>query len=104
MALNEIREVIYNKSAGVRSSAINEKDVGEQTAFFHAVTRFGDYGLPVAHSLVEPDADLTIHVKLPGDYDRPEETEECTPLTYAQLFGGENERPTVALLRGRGAR
>jgi hypothetical protein len=36
-------------------------------------------------------------VKLPGDYDRPGEIVECTPLGYALRFGGETR--TVAVLR-----
>jgi len=42
-------------------------------------------------------------VKLPGDYERPGEIVECTPLGYALLFGGANQRRTVTLLRERGA-
>jgi hypothetical protein len=42
-------------------------------------------------------------VKLPGDYERPGEIVECTPLGYALLFGGPRQRGTVTLLRERGA-
>jgi len=42
-------------------------------------------------------------VKLPGHYERPREIVECTPLGYALLFGGANDRKTVTLLRERGA-
>ena len=58
---------------------------------------------PVAQLLVERGADLTVRVKLPGDYDRAGEIVECTPLGYALLFGGPPQRRTVTLLRERGA-
>jgi hypothetical protein len=50
-------------------------------------------------------ADLSVRVKLPGHYERPDEVVECTPLGYALLFPGasyQNER-YVALLREHGA-
>ncbi len=50
------------------------------------VTQFDDDGLPVTRLLVERGADLTVRVKLPGDYDRPGEIVECTPLGYALLL------------------
>jgi hypothetical protein len=59
--------------------------------------------LPVTQLLVERGADLTVRVKLPGDYERPGEIVECTPLGYALRFGGESQRRTVALLREWGA-
>jgi hypothetical protein len=67
------------------------------------VTQFDDDGLPVTQLLVERGADLTVRVKLPGDYEQPGEIVECTPLGYALLFGGESQRRTVALLREWGA-
>ena len=68
-----------------------------------AVTQFNDGGLPVTQLLVERGADLTVRVKLPGDYERPGEIVECTALGYALLFGGSSRRRTVTLLRERGA-
>jgi hypothetical protein len=64
------------------------------------VTQYNDWGLPLAQFLVEHGADLTVRAKLPGHYERPGEIVECTPLGYAQLFPG-NENRTVAFLRGR---
>jgi len=52
--------------------------------------------------LVERGADLTVRANLPGDYERPGEIVERTALGYALLFGGDSQRRTVALLRGRG--
>jgi hypothetical protein len=53
--------------------------------------------------LVERGADLTVRVKLAGEYERPGEVVECTSLGYALLFGGESQRRTVVLLREWGA-
>ena len=84
-------------------ATVDEAGVGGQTAIFHAVTQFFDEGLPMTQLLVERGADLAVRVKLPGDYDRPDEIVDCTALGYALLFGGSPERSTVALLRERGA-
>jgi hypothetical protein len=45
---------------------------------------------------------LSIRAKLPGHYERPGEVVECTPLGYAKLFPGE-ENKTIAMLRLHGA-
>jgi ankyrin repeat protein len=96
--------LLLDRGADVNARAtVNEAGIGGQTAIFHAVTQFDDGGLPVTQLLVERGADLTLRAKLPGDYERPGEIVECTPLGYALLFGGAAERRTVALLRERGA-
>ena len=96
--------LLLSRGADVNArAAVDEAGVGGQTAIFHAVTQFDDYGLPVAQLLVERGADLTIRVKLPGAYERPGEIVECTALGYALLFGGSPQRRTVTLLRERGA-
>jgi hypothetical protein len=85
-------------------AAVDAAGVGGQTAIFHAVTQFGDCGLPMVRFLVERGADLALRVRLPGHYERPDEVVECTPLGYALLF--QDEMPsekTVAFLRDRGA-
>jgi ankyrin repeat protein len=95
--------LLLDRGADINARAsVNEAGIGGQTAIFHAVTQFGDNGLPVAQLLVERGADLAIRVRLPGDYERPNEIVECTPLGYALLFGGESHRRTVALLRACG--
>jgi ankyrin repeat protein len=92
--------LLLDHGAGVNARAtVDAAGIGGQTAIFHAVTQFGEHGLPVTQLLVERGADLTVRVKLPGDYERPGEIVECTPLGYALLFGGESRRETVALLR-----
>jgi ankyrin repeat protein len=96
--------LLLDRGADVNARAtVDEAGIGGQTAIFHAVTQFDDDGLPVTHLLVERGADLTVRAKLPGDYERPGEIVECTPLGYALLFGGASQRRTVTLLRERGA-
>jgi ankyrin repeat protein len=83
-------------------AVVDESGIGGQTPIFHAVTQFGDWGLPAAQLLLERGADLSLRVKLPGHYERPGEVVECTPMGYAVLFpSGENK--TVTMLRARGA-
>jgi hypothetical protein len=60
----------------------------------------------MAQLLVEHGAELNVHVKLPGHYERPDEVVECTPLGYALQFVNEppsGEGRTIAFLRERGA-
>ena len=95
--------LLLDRGAGVNArAAVDRAGLGGQTAIFHAATQFDDHGLPATQLLLDRGADLTVHAKLPGDYERPGETVECTPLAYALLFGGASERRTVALLRERG--
>jgi hypothetical protein len=92
--------LLLDRGADVNARAtVDEGGIGGQTAIFHTVTQFDDGGLPVTQLLVERGADLTVRVKLPGNYERRGEIVECTPLGYALLFGGESQRRTVALLR-----
>jgi ankyrin repeat protein len=96
--------LLLDRGADVNAGATLDKaGVGGQTPIFHAVTQFDDYGLPVTQLLIDRGADLAVRVKLPGDYERPGEIVDCTPLGYARLFGGDDQRRTVALLREHGA-
>jgi len=96
--------LLLDRGADVNARAtVDEAGIGGQTAIFHAVTQFDDDGLPATQLLVERGADLTVRVKLPGDYERPGEIVECTALGYALRFGGASQRRTVTLLRERGA-
>jgi ankyrin repeat protein len=79
-------------------AADNNAGVGGQTPIFHAVSQFQDWGLAVTQLLLERGADLSVRVKLPGHYERPDEFVECTPLGYALRFPG-TEGKTVKLLR-----
>jgi ankyrin repeat protein len=102
----EAARLLLDRGADVNARAtVDDAGVGGQTAIFHAVTQFGDRGLPMAQLLVERGADLTVRVKLPGHYERPEEVVECTPLGYALRFQNEShsEGRTIAFLRERGA-
>jgi ankyrin repeat protein len=98
----EAAKMLLERGADVNALAgVNEAGVGGQTPIFHAVTQFFNRGLPVAQLLVERGADLSVRAKVPGHYERPEEVVECTPLGYAMLFpGGENK--AVTLLREHG--
>ncbi len=99
----EAAMLLLDRGADVNARAtVNEAGVGGQTAIFHAVTQFGDWGLGVSQLLVERGADLSVRVKLPGHYERPDEVVECTPLGYALRFPGTHNR-AVMLLRERGA-
>ena len=100
----EAAKLLLERGAEVNARAeVDEAGVGGQTPIFHAVTQFFDWGLPVAQLLVERGADLSVRAKLPGHYERPGEIVECTPLGYARLFpGGENK--AVTLLRESGGK
>ncbi len=103
----EAARLLLDRGADVNARAsVDQAGVGGQTAIFHAVTQFGDRGLPMAQLLVERGADLRVRVKLPGDYERLDEVVECTPLGYALRFQNESHSAngsTVAFLRERGA-
>ena len=101
----EAARLLLDRAADVNARAtVGDAGVGGQTAIFHAVTQFGDRGLSMAQLLVERGADLTLRVKLPGHYERPDEVVECTPLGYALRFQNESqsEGRTIAFLRERG--
>jgi ankyrin repeat protein len=102
----EAAKLLLDRGADINARAtVDDAGVGGQTAIFHAVTQFGDDGLPMAQFLVERGADLSVRVKLPGHYERLDEIVECTPLGYALRFQSEShsEGRTVAFLRERGA-
>jgi len=94
--------LLLDRGANVNARAtLDNAGTGGQTPIFHAATQSGDDGLPITQLLLERGADLHLRVTLPGDYDRPGEIVECTPLEYALRFGGENQTKIVALLRQR---
>jgi ankyrin repeat protein len=98
--------LLLDRGADVNARAtVDAAGIGGQTAIFHAVTQFGDAGLPMAHLLVERGADLSVRVKIPGHYDRLDEVVDCTPLGYAQRFLIESDSVgrSIAFLRVRGA-
>jgi ankyrin repeat protein len=97
----EAARLLLDRGAQVNARAdVDKAGVGGQTAIFHAVSQFEDRGLGVAQLLIDRGADLSVRVKLPGHYERPDEVVECTPLEYALLFPGVKGK-TVAVLRAR---
>jgi ankyrin repeat protein len=98
--------LLLERGADVNARAtVDAAGVGGQTAIFHAVTQFGDDGLPMVQLLIDRGADLSVRVRIPGHYERPGEIVDCTPLEYALQFVDEppqGSRATVALLRERG--
>ena len=98
--------LLLDRGADVNARAtVDDAGRGGQTALFHAVTQFGDAGLPMAQFLVERGASLSVRVTLGGSYERPDDVVECTPLGYALRFQRESysEGRTIAFLRERGA-
>jgi ankyrin repeat protein len=91
----EAARLLLDRGADVNARAtVDEAGIGGQTPIFHAVTHYGDWGLPVAQLLLDRGADLSVRVKLPGHYERPEEVVECTALGYALLFPGADDHTT----------
>ena len=98
--------LLLDRGADVNARAtVGDGGVGGQTPIFHAVTQFGDRGLPMTQLLVDRGADLGVRARLPGHYERPDEVVECTTLGYAQRFRQEShaEGRTIAYLQERGA-
>jgi hypothetical protein len=94
--------LLMESGADVNARAeIDADGVGGQTPIFHAASQFFDYGLAIVELLVERGADLSIRAKLPGHYEREDEFVECTPVEYAKLFPGQENR-TVGLLQAKG--
>ena len=99
----EAAQLLLERGADVNARAeVVQADLSGQSPIFHAATQFQDFGLGMVRFLVQRGADLSIRARLPGHYDRPEEVVECSPLGYALLFPGQ-ENKTVAFLRDHGA-
>ena len=96
-------QLLLDRGAGVDARAtVDEAGVGGQTALFHAASQWGGGGLPMVRLLVERGADLSIRVRLPGHYERPDKF-VLAALGYARQFLDEpphaGENATVAFLR-----
>lgn len=100
----EAAALLLRNGAGVNArAAVDAEGTGGQTPLFHAVSQYDDTGLAMVQLLLAKGADTQVRARVPGDYERPEETVTCTALGYALRFGGEPDRPTVRLLREYGA-
>ncbi|HBY60545.1 MAG TPA: hypothetical protein DEH78_12040 [Solibacterales bacterium] len=93
--------LLLDRGADVNALAVT------QTPIFHAVTQYRDHGIEIAKLLIDRGANLAVRTLLPGHYDRPGETVECTPLGYALRFPGDefpgSNAATIRLLRERAA-
>ncbi|MCE9591806.1 MAG: ankyrin repeat domain-containing protein [Planctomycetes bacterium] len=100
----EAARLLLDRGANVNARAGDGNPTG-QTPIFHAVTQYFNWGLPVAEYLIGRGADLTIRATLAGDYEKPGEVIECTPLGYALRYppSGAFENKAIDLLRSRGA-
>jgi ankyrin repeat protein len=97
----EAAKLLLSRGADVNSRAtLDAEGVGGQTALFHSATQNDDAGLPIARLLVEHGADLSVRAKVPGHYEHPGETLECTAPGYAIRF---EKTKTAAYLRSLGA-
>ncbi len=57
-------KLLLDRGADVNARAtLDESGIGGQTPVFHAVTQFGDWGLPVAQLLIDRGADLSVRVR-----------------------------------------
>jgi hypothetical protein len=91
--------LLLDRGADVNARAeVDENGIGGQTAIFHAVSQFYDYGLTTVKFLVARGADLTLRAKIPGHYERLDEFVECNAVEYGTMFPG-TENKTVAFLR-----
>jgi ankyrin repeat protein len=99
----EAAKLLLERGAdGNARAEVDEAALHGQSPIFHAATQFQDFGLGMVRFLVKHGADLSIRARLPGHYERTEEVVECSPLGYAVLFPGQ-ENKTVAFLRDHGA-
>lgn len=94
----DVAELLLNAGADINASALTDANgIGGQTPIFHAATQNGDFGVAAVRLLLARGADLTMHCRLPGHYERLDEVFEGTVLDYARLFP-EAGNHTVELL------
>lgn len=94
----DVTEFLLARGADANARAtLDDAGVGGQTPIFHAATQWEDAGLPIVELLVRHGASLAIRARLPGEYDKPGEILDCTPLEYARRFPGGNGPVSVFL-------
>jgi ankyrin repeat protein len=94
----EAAQLLLERGADVNARAeVDKAGLNGQTPIFHAATQFQDFGLGMVRFLVKHGADLSIRARLPGHYERPEEVVECSPLGYALMFPGQENKTVVFL-------
>ena len=99
----EAAQLLLERGADINARAeVGQPGLNGQTPIFHAATQFQDFGLGMVRFLVKHGADLSIRARLPGHYERPDEVVECSPLGYALMFPGQ-ENKTVVFLKDHGA-
>ena len=99
----EAAQLLVERGADINARAeVGKPGLNGQSPIFHATTQFQDFGLSVVRFLVKHGADLSIRARLPGHYERPDEMVECSPLGYALMFPGQ-ENKTVVFLKDHGA-
>jgi hypothetical protein len=86
----EVASLLLDAGADVNAPALTSPDgLGGQSPIFHAATQNGDFGLDAVRLLISRDADLSLHCRLAGHYERPQEVFVGTVLDYARQFPGE---------------
>jgi ankyrin repeat protein len=94
----EAAQLLLERGAEINARAeVGQPGLNGQTPIFHAATQFQDFGLGMVRFLVKHGADLSIRARLPGHYERPEEVVECSPLGYALVFPGQENKTVVFL-------
>src|SRR5581483_9393044 len=83
--------LLLEHGADVNARAdVGADGVGGQTPIFHALTSFAsvhpDVGKSVGELLLKHGADLAVRARVPGHYERKEETLNVSAAEYAALF------------------
>jgi len=85
----EVARLLLDFGADVNARALTDADgQGCQSPIFHAATQNGDFGIEAVRLLLSAGANLDVHCRIPGHYERPEEVFEGNVLGYARLFPG----------------
>lgn len=83
-----VRMLLGNGAQVDVPAMVDEKEVGGQTALFHALTQRKEVGREVADLLLARGARLGARAKVPGSYEEPGEVLEVSAGEYGEMFGG----------------